>query len=70
MPLDFLLKSGWALAVVAFDGAYERQWPAERRGSMSAVERLRLHRRHWREELGRAIDYLATREDVDARKLG
>ncbi|HSN72054.1 MAG TPA: dienelactone hydrolase family protein, partial [Steroidobacteraceae bacterium] len=70
IPLDFLLKSGWALAVVAFDGAYERQWSAERKRTMSFAERFRLRQRHWREELGRTIDYLATREDVDARKLG
>jgi TolB-like protein len=70
VPLDFLLKSGWALAVVAFEGAYERQWSAERRQSMSSAERFRLRLRHWRAELGRAIDYLATREDVDAGKLG
>ena len=70
IPLDFLLKSGWALAVVAFDGAFERQWSAERRRSMSSAERFRLWKRHWREELGRTIDYLATREDIDARRLG
>jgi|APFre7841882724_1041349.scaffolds.fasta_scaffold02218_7 TolB-like protein len=70
VPLDFLPKSGWALAVVAFDGAYERQWPAERRRAMNPAERSRLRQRHWREELGRTIDYLATREDIDARKLG
>jgi dienelactone hydrolase len=69
-PLDFLVKSGWALAVVAFDGAYERQWSAERMQSVSAKERLRLQKRHWREELGRAIDYLETRNDIDARRLG
>jgi TolB-like protein/dienelactone hydrolase len=70
VPLDFLLKSGWALAVVAFDSAYERQWSAERRQSMNSADRFRLRLRHWRAELGRTIDYLATREDVDARKLG
>jgi pimeloyl-ACP methyl ester carboxylesterase len=70
VPLDFLLRSGWALAVVAFDGAYERQWSAERWQSIGATERLRLRQRHWREELGRSIDYLTTREDIDARKLG
>jgi TolB-like protein/dienelactone hydrolase len=70
IPLDFLLKSGWALAVVAFDRAFERQWSAERRRSMSSGDRTRLQQRHWRVELGRTIDYLATREDIDARKLG
>jgi pimeloyl-ACP methyl ester carboxylesterase len=70
VTLDFLPKSGWVLAVVAFDGAYERQWSVERRQSMSSAERFRLRLRHWRAELGRTIDYLATREDIDARKLG
>ncbi|MCX7054850.1 MAG: SUMF1/EgtB/PvdO family nonheme iron enzyme [Proteobacteria bacterium] len=70
VPLDFLPKSGWALAVVAFDGAYERQWPAERMQSLNYAERFRLQQRHWREELGRTIDYLATRDDIDAGKLG
>lgn len=70
ISLDFLLKSGWALAVVAFDGAFERQWSAERRQSTSPAERTRLQLRHWREELGRTIDYLTTREDIDARRIG
>jgi pimeloyl-ACP methyl ester carboxylesterase len=69
-PLDFLVKSGWALAVVAFDGAYERPWSAERGQSMNYAERFRLQQRHWREELGRTIDYLSTRDDIDAGKLG
>ncbi|HET7202863.1 MAG TPA: bifunctional serine/threonine-protein kinase/formylglycine-generating enzyme family protein [Steroidobacteraceae bacterium] len=70
VPLDFLPKSGWALAVVAFDGAFERQWSAERMQSMNSADRFRLRLRHWREELGRTIDYLTTREDIDARRLG
>src|SRR5688572_9844399 len=70
VPLDFLLKSGWVLAVVAFDGAFERQWSAERMRSMSSAERFRLQLRHWRAELGRTIDYLATREDIESRTLG
>jgi uncharacterized protein len=70
IPLDFLLKSGRALAVVAFEGAYERRWPVERQQSMANDERTRLHLRHWRQELGRTIDYFATRQDLDAGKLG
>jgi predicted Ser/Thr protein kinase len=70
IPLDFLLKSGWALAVVAFDGAFERQWSAERMQSMSSVERYQLRLRHWREELGRTLDYLTTRDDIETRTFG
>jgi pimeloyl-ACP methyl ester carboxylesterase len=70
IPLDFLLKSGRALAVVAFDNTFERQWPAERRQSMTPDEQARTRLRHWRHEMGRTIDYLAMREDIAARKLG
>lgn len=70
VPMDFLLQSGWALAVVAFDGAYERQWSVERSRSTSVAEGVRLRQRHWREELGRAIDYLETRDDVDTSRIG
>ena len=63
-------KSGWALAVVAFDGAYERQWSAERTQSMGATERIRMQQRHSARGTGRAIDYLTTREDINARQLG
>ena len=70
VPLDFLPRAGWVLAVVAFDGAYERQWSTERRQAMGSAERFRLRLLHWRAELGRTIDYLATREDIDARRLG
>jgi serine/threonine protein kinase len=70
IPLDFLLKSGRALAVVALDGAFERQWPAERLQSMTDDDLVRTRLRHWRHEMGRMIDYLAMREDLDAKKLG
>lgn len=66
---DFLLKSGWALVVVAFDGSFERQWSAERRKATRGDERYRIWLRHWREELGRTIDYLGTRGDIDAARL-
>jgi DNA-binding winged helix-turn-helix (wHTH) protein len=70
VPLDFLLKSGRALAVVAFDGAFERVWPVEREQSTEFDESYRIQLRHWRQELGRAIDYLGTRSDIDASGLG
>jgi pimeloyl-ACP methyl ester carboxylesterase len=67
---DFLLKSGRALAVIALDGAFERRWSAERRRTMGSEELARLWQRHWRQELGRTIDYLETRQDIDAGRLG
>ncbi len=69
-PLDFILKSGRALVVVVLDGSFERHWPPEHRQSMSAADRYRTRLRHARQDLGRAIDYLATRDDIDIGRLG
>jgi pimeloyl-ACP methyl ester carboxylesterase len=69
-PLDFILKSGRAFVVIAFDGSFERRWPKSRRNSMTRPDRYRLLQRHHRQDLGRALDYLATREDLDSDRLG
>jgi len=69
-PLDFILKSGRALVVVALDSSFERYWSPERSQAMSAAERYRTRLRHARQDMGRAIDYLATRDDVDVGRLG
>jgi len=69
-PLDFILKSGRALVVIAFDGSFERRWPESRIASMTQADRFRLRLKHHRQELGRALDYLATRKDVDPSRLG
>ena len=37
---------------------------------MSAADRYRTRLRHARQDLGRAIDYLATRDDIDIGRLG
>jgi formylglycine-generating enzyme required for sulfatase activity/dienelactone hydrolase len=68
-PLDFILKSGRALVVVAIEGSFDRYWPAERRQKMSLADRFRTRLRHTRQDLGRTIDYLASRDDIDARSL-
>ena len=52
-PLDFILKSGRALVVVALDGTFERHWPPARRQSMSDADRYRTRLRHARQDLGR-----------------
>ena len=69
-PLDFLLKSGRALVVIAFDGSFERRWPESRRKAMTNEDRLRVRLRHHRQDLGRALDYLATRADIDSGRIG
>ena len=37
---------------------------------MSTADRYRIRLRHARQDLGRAIDYLATRKDIDIGRLG
>ena len=37
---------------------------------MSAADRYRTRLRHARQDLGRSIDYLATRDDIDIERLG
>jgi formylglycine-generating enzyme required for sulfatase activity len=70
VPLDFVLKSGRALAIVAFDSTFERSWPAARRAATPLADRYRLLLAHWRQEIGRTLDYLATREDIAADRVG
>lgn len=67
---DFVVKSGRAFMWPIYEGSFER-W---RGGTtvLSGDERDRARRErisHWRQDLGRAIDYLETRDDIDVGKL-
>ena len=67
--VSFVPRSGRALVIPVFDRSFERfdgfVYPAD---DVSA--QLYEHMIQWREELGRTIDYLESREDVDIEKLG
>jgi eukaryotic-like serine/threonine-protein kinase len=67
--LDFILRSGRALAVIAFDGAFERYLPPERRRGTTGSERYRQNLLHWRHELSRTIDSFGQRDDIDGERL-
>jgi len=69
-PLDFIVKSGRVLVVIAYDGTFERYWPPARKKSMSESDRYLALVRHFRQEAGRTLDYLATRDDLDVRHVG
>ena len=74
MPLadaseDFAVKSGFALAWPVYYDSFER-W----RGlvGLTGVELARARRTrmaHWRQDLGRTIDYLESRPDIDTDNL-
>jgi len=64
---DFLLKSGRALLVPVFEGSWDRQ-----DGYRAGGKPQGMHRDHviaWGKDLGRSLDYLETRKDVDAGKV-
>lgn len=67
MPLDYLVRSRRVVVAPSFQGSYGRfEKPFD------AADALRL-RREWvdrRWDLGATLDYLATREDIDASKIG
>ncbi len=67
--IDFILKSGRALIVPVYKGTHERQ-----DGLKSDLpEETIVYRDHvimWRKDVGRTLDYLETRMDIQSDKVG
>jgi dienelactone hydrolase len=61
---EFIIRSGRALLYPVYKGTYERQVAAG--GGANAQRDLNIA---WSRDLGRAIDYLETRSDVDSTRL-
>ena len=66
-PLDFIVKSGRILVHPIYQGTYERF-----KGPFDSTDGLTAQRRwvEWRWDIGRVLDYLETRADVDAQRIG
>lgn len=67
--ISFLVRSGRAVAFPVYKGTYERQDDLVYRLQDPSNE----HRDHviqWRQDLGRSLDYLQTRADVDNSRFG
>lgn len=67
--LDFFLKSGRALILPVFKGTFERRDAL----NSDLADKSVFYRDHvimWRKDLGRTIDYLETRADMQSDKLG
>jgi dienelactone hydrolase len=60
----FVPRSGRALVYPIYKGMYERHLPFP-----ASPNELRDRMIHWCRDLGRTVDYLESRVDVDARKL-
>jgi len=67
MPLDYVVKSGRMLVQPILQGTYNR-WKAPYDQSDEVRTRREWIERRW--DIGRTIDYLATRPDVDASRVG
>lgn len=67
--LDFLLKSGRAIMIPIYKGTHERH--DELKSDLQ--EETVFYKDHvimWRKDIGRSIDYLETRKDIQADKIG
>ncbi len=64
---DFVMKSGRALIVPVYKGMYERQDGLRPGNGPPALRRD--HEIAWSKDLGRLLDYLETRRDIDSTKV-
>ena len=64
-PYEFIVRSGRAVIIPAVSGTLERGPSA-----ISSDVQWRERALRWSMDLGRSIDYLETRPDIDTRKLG
>jgi formylglycine-generating enzyme required for sulfatase activity len=70
-PFGFLLRSGRAIAFPIYKGSYERS-TAEFNGGddLKTTSRWRDYVIMFSKDLGRTLDYLATRSDIDSGRTG
>jgi serine/threonine protein kinase/dienelactone hydrolase len=62
--VDYIVRSGRAVWYPVYKGTYERRQPAA--PGSQAARQLRVA---WSQEIGRSIDYLHTRPDIDRTRL-
>jgi eukaryotic-like serine/threonine-protein kinase len=69
--VDFLPKSGRALVIPVYKGTFERRDGLKQGGpAANPPAAWRDHVIAWSKDLGRSLDYLETRKDVDSTKIG
>ncbi len=67
--IDFILKNGRALIIPIYKGTYERHDSLKSSTPDGSVF-YRDHVNMWRKDIGRTIDYLETRSDIQTDKIG
>ena len=66
---EFVYKSGFALAYPVYDGSFERWRPMPDLTGAELLRHERVSVAHRRQDLGRTIDYLETRQDIQSDRL-
>ena len=66
---DFVIRSGRAVLVPIYKGTYERGDGLDGEGLFHSNNSYRDHVIQWSKDLGRSLDYLETRPDMDHGKL-
>ena len=67
-PLPFFMRSGYAVIVPVYKGTYGRSSDIE----SDLPDESNLYREHvvaWSKDLGRSVDYLESRDDIDSSNL-
>ena len=67
--IDFILKSGRAVIVPIYKGTYER-FDSLKSSTPDETVFYKDHVIMWRKDIGRSIDYLETRNDIQLNKIG
>ena len=70
LPADYVVKSGRALVLPVFKGSFERWDPALGLSGQDYLRALRQRIVEWRQDLGRTLDYLQARGDIDMTRVG
>ena len=65
--MDYVVKSGRAVAYPIYYGRYERQTTTPAHPGPTLKREVLVN---WSKDLGRSIDYLASRPDIDAARIG
>ncbi len=65
--IDFIVRSGRAILYPVYKGTYERRIQAEGRPSEASLRRDLVVQ--WSKDVGRGIDYLETRPEIDSERL-
>jgi dienelactone hydrolase len=65
-PYEFLMRSGRAVMIPAFWGTIDRSPSLSALPANEEIDRAIK----WSRDLGRSIDYLQTRPDIDAKRIG